>query len=123
MQVNQEALAEIAADKDIGLEAWRVFAYLNARLDFDNLIAVQQTEIATALGMKPPAISRAIRLLTGKRIILRGPKLSGLSSFKLNEHYGWKGSVENLARVREARLRVIGREAGPDALGELENTP
>lgn len=30
MQVNQDALAEIAADRDMGTEAFRVFLYLNA---------------------------------------------------------------------------------------------
>lgn len=123
MQVNQDALAEIAADKDLGAEAWRVFAYLNARLDFENLIVVQQTEIAAALDMKPPAISRAMRLLAGKQIILKGPKLGGVGSYRLNPHYGWKGKVQNLTKARQERLRVVAEENGPDTLDELEKAP
>jgi hypothetical protein len=121
MQVNQDALAEIAADRDIGLEAWRVFAYLNARLDFENLIVVPQTEVAAALGMKQPAISRAVKLLADKQIILRGPKIGSVSSFRLNPHYGWKGKIQNLTKARQKRLQVVADEVGPDAPGEPDD--
>jgi hypothetical protein len=123
MQVNQEALAEIAADKDLGAEAWRVFAYLNSRLDFENLIVVQQTEIAAALTMKRPSVNRAVKLLADKQIILRGPKIGNVGSFRLNPHYGWKGKVQNLTKARQERLRAVSAEAGPDLLDELENAP
>lgn len=121
MQVNQDALAEIAADRDMGTEAFRVFLYLNARLDFENLIVVPQTEMAAALAMKQPAISRAVKLLTDKEIILRGPKIGVVSSYRLNPHYGWKGKVQNLTKARQKRLQVVAAEAGPDALDEPEN--
>jgi DNA-binding transcriptional ArsR family regulator len=116
MQVNQDALAEIAADSDIGLQAWRVFAYLNSRLDFENLILVPQTEIAAALRMKQPAVSRAIKLLADKQIILRGPKVGGMSAYQLNPHYGWKGKVENLRQARQKHLQLVEpAEPGKDA--------
>src|SRR5688572_24328960 len=121
MQVNQGALAEIAADRDLGLEAWRVFAYLNSRLDFENLILVPQNEIAAALSMKRPGVSRAVKLLADKGIILRGPKMGSVSSYRLNPHYGWKGKVQNLTKARQARLHAVAVEAGPDALDEPED--
>jgi hypothetical protein len=121
MQVNQEALAEIAADKDLGAEAWRVFAYLNSRLDFENLIVVQQTEIAAALTMKRPSVNRAVKLLADKQIILRGPKIGNVGSYRLNPHYGWKGKVQNLTKARQVRLQAVAADAGPDALDEPEN--
>jgi hypothetical protein len=121
MQVNQEALAEIAADKDLGAEAWRVFAYLNSRLDFENLIVVQQTEIAAALTMKRPSVNRAVKLLADKQIILRGPKIGNVGSYRLNPHYGWKGKVQNLTKARQTRLQAVAAEAGPDALDEQED--
>jgi hypothetical protein len=107
MQVNQDALAEIAADPDLGLQAWRVFAYLNSRLDFQNLIQVPQTEIAAALRMKPAAVSRAIRLLADKQIILRGPRVGRSSSFQLNPHYGWKGKIHELRREQNRYLHAV----------------
>jgi hypothetical protein len=121
MQVNQDALAEIAADRDIGLEAWRVFAYLNARLDFENLIVVPQGEIVAALSMKRSSISRAVKLLADKQIILRGPKIGSVNSYRLNPHYGWKGKVQNLTKARQKRLQVVAADAGPDALDEADD--
>jgi hypothetical protein len=120
MQINQNALAEIAADRDLGVEAFRVFFYLNSRLDFENLIVVPQVEIAAALSMKPQSVNRAMKLLTTKGIILRGPKLGGVGCFRLNPHYGWKGKVQNLAKARQARLQAVAAEAGPDAMEEPE---
>lgn len=108
MQINQDALAEIAADPDMGTETFRVFLYLNARLDFENLIQVPQTEIAAALGMKRPSVNRAIRLLETKQIILRGPKVGHSSSWKLNVHYGWKGKVTQLRQEQARQLRLVG---------------
>jgi hypothetical protein len=123
MQVNQDALAEIAADRDLGLEAWRVFAYLNARLDFENLIVVKQSEIVAALGMKRQAVGRAVKLLADKQIVLRGPKIGSVSSYRLNPHYGWKGKVQNLTKARQARLQAVAAEEGPDALDEPDDAP
>ena len=113
MQINQEALAEIAADPDLGTEAFRVFLYLNARLDFENLIVVPQAEIVTALGMKQPSVSRAIKLLTGKQILIRGPKIGGVGSFRLNPFFGWKGKVRELRKAQERHLSVVGGEDTP----------
>jgi hypothetical protein len=64
-----------------------------------------------------------MKLLTGKQIILRGPKLGSVSSYRLNPYYGWKGKVQNLTKARQERLRAVAADAGPDVLGELENTP
>lgn len=82
---------------------------------------VPQNEIAAALTMKRPSVSRAVKLLADKEIIVRGPKLGSVSSYRLNPHYGWKGKVQNLTKARQERLRVVAAEAGPDALDEPEN--
>lgn len=126
VQVSQSALTEVAADREIGAEGLRVFLYLTARLDFENLILVPQTEVAEALSMQRTAVSRAMKLLVTKGIIVRAPEVKHvgrLSAYRLNEHYGWKGKVKHLNEKREARLRVIAKEAGPNVLEELENTP
>jgi hypothetical protein len=121
MQVNQDALAEIAADPDMGTEAFRVFLYLNARLDFENLIQVPQKEMSEALRMKQPAISRAIRLLTSKQILLKGPKVGGSGTYRLNPHYGWKGKVQNLQKARQNRLKAVGEAKGAEEPAIPEN--
>jgi DNA-binding transcriptional ArsR family regulator len=118
MQVNQNALVEIAADRDIGGEALRVFLYLNGRLDFENLIVVPQAEVAEALSLRQPAVSRAIKLLVAKGIIVRAPQTGRVTALRLNPHYGWKGKVRNLRQARQTRLQLVEpTEPGKDKAG------
>jgi hypothetical protein len=88
----------------MGTEAFRVFLYLNARLDFENLIVVPQTEIAAALSMKQAAASRAIRLLVGKQIIVCG---SGGPGGDAKPALLYQASEEpGVRRSRQCGLRV-----------------
>jgi Crp-like helix-turn-helix domain len=94
--MNQDFLLEFARRKDIGLEVWRVFGYLNSILDFDNMIHVPQAEIAKALDMKRPNVSRAMKKLEDLGIILKGAKVGRISAYRLNPNAGWKGKVKDL---------------------------
>jgi MarR family len=94
--MNQHFLEEFAAREDVHGETFRVFIYLNARLDFDNLINVPQKEIAKALNMQQPNVSRAIKKLEELGIILRGPKIGKIAAWRLNPNAGWKGKVKDL---------------------------
>lgn len=96
MQVNQNFLREFAARRDVTGEVLRVFMYLNARLDFENIIQVPQTEIAEELGLKPPNVTRSLKKLEDLGVILRGPKIGRSNSWRLNPNAGWKGKVVNL---------------------------
>ena len=107
MQINQHFLEEFAARRDIGNEVLRVFLYLNARLDFENIIQVQQTEIAERLGMQPPNVHRAIKKLEELGVILRGPKVGRSSSWRLNPNAGWKGKVTNLRQAQRQHLELV----------------
>lgn len=107
MQINQEFLEEFSARQDVGAEALRVFLYLNCRLDFENIIQVQQTEIAERLKLKPPSVHRAIKKLESLGVILRGPKVGRSSSWRLNPHAGWKGKITNLREAQREHLTVI----------------
>lgn len=106
---NQDALLEIAKDKDLTLEPKNVLFYLFARLDFENFIQVPQVEIAEALGMQKGNVSRAIRLLVNKGILIQGPRAGRSSSFRLNPNYGWKGKVHHLCKNgKTGGLEVVG---------------
>lgn len=107
MQINQHFLEEFAARRDIGNEVLRVFLYLNARLDFENIIQVQQTEIAERLGMQPPNVHRSLKKLEDLGIILRGPKVGRSSSWRLNPHAGWKGKVTHLRSAQRDHLELV----------------
>ena len=110
MQVNQEFLQEFSARRDIGAEALRVFLYLNSRLDFENVIQVQQIEIAEHLGMKKPSVHRAIKKLEELGVILRGPKVGRSSSWRLHPNAGWKGNVTHLRQAQHQHLKLVTSE-------------
>ena len=90
----RKGFSEIAADKEMTMEPYRVLLYLMSRLDFDNFIYVTQTEIADYLDIKKPNVSRAMKLLERKELILRGPKLGHSHAWRLNPDYGYKGDPE-----------------------------
>jgi len=104
MQINQHFLEEFAARRDVGLEVYRVFMYLNARLDFHNIIRVPQVEIAKALGMRAPNVSRAVKKLVDLGILIPGPVAS---AWRLNPQAGWKGKVVDLREAQRQRLEIV----------------
>ena len=92
--VMSNALPDLMAfDKEISRqEPTRVFWYLVKRLDFENYIRVPQVEIAEALEMQKSHVSRAIKLLESKGVLLRGPKVGQSYSWRLNPNCGFKGN-------------------------------
>ena len=98
---SQEALEIVAKDRDLrGEIVFRVLLFVCARLDFENWVQVTLKEIADELGIYKPDVSKAIKALEKKEIILRGPKFGRSYAFRLNPHYGWKGKVTNLEDYR-----------------------
>ena len=107
MQVNQQFLEEFASRKDVTGEVLRVFLYLNARLDFENIIQVPQVEIAERLGLQPQNVNRSIKRLEELGIIIRGPKVGRSSSWRLNPQAGWKGKVVHLRDAQRQHLERV----------------
>ena len=107
MQINQHFLKEFAARRDLGNEVLRVFLYLNARLDFENVIQVPQVEIAAELGMQRQNVNRAIKQLEELGVIIRGPKVGRSSSWRLNPQAGWKGRVVHLREAQRQHLELV----------------
>ena len=87
----QDAMTMIAADKDITGETFRVFFYMAGRLDFENYIRIQQTEIMEALNLDKSNVSKAVKILEKKNILLRGPKVGQSYSWRMNPNFGYKG--------------------------------
>lgn len=103
----QDSFEEIAKDPDMTGENYRVLFYLYSKLDFENYIQQSQQEIANGLGMRKENVSRAMKLLTQKKIVLEGPKVGRSRCYRLNPEYGWKGKVKTLQEARKEQLRVI----------------
>ncbi len=107
---SQEALEIVAKDKDIKGETYRVLFLICARLDFENWVQISVTEIANELGMHQPDVSKAMKVLETKEIILRGPKVGRSYAFMLNPEFGWKGQVKNLDEYRKERDELEHKE-------------
>ena len=103
----QDGLIEIAKDGELTGADFRVLLHLFGQLSFENYLHISQKDIAEALGMQPSHVSRAMKLLIAKGIILDGPKVGRMKSYRLSPDLGWKGRVTNLEKHRQDRLKVI----------------
>ena len=103
----QDSFEEIAKDEDLTGETFRVLFYLYSKLDFENFIQQTQKEIADGLKMQKTHVSRAMKVLTSKQIVLEGPKVGRSRCYRLNPNYGWKGKVKTLQELRKEQFKVI----------------
>jgi len=111
----QDTLIEIAKDREMTGETYRVLFYLLSKLDFENYIHVTQGDAAAALGLQKTHVSRAVKTLCDKGILLKGPKVGRSATYQLNSSYGWKGKVKNFESERRQRLKLVkgGKDADP----------
>lgn len=100
---SQDAAILLAKDKDIKGETHRVLWFIIGILDFENWVQLSVTEIAKELKMHRPDVSKAMKVLEGKEVILRGPKVGRSYAFMLNPDFGWKGKVKNLDDYRKQK--------------------
>ena len=108
MMTFQDSLEIIATDEDMTGETFRVLIMLMSNLEFENYITIKQVSIAEKLKMHKTHVSRAMRLLVSKSIILK-VKEGTTTGYKLNPTYGWKGKVENMekAKAKMAEDKII----------------
>ena len=105
----QEAITQIAKEK-LPVEQSSVFLYLLGRVDFDNYLMVSQKEMAKELNIKQQNISRAIRNLCEREIIIEGPRLGLNKTYRLNPYVAHKGTgrektIADLEAYREEKKR------------------
>ena len=100
----QDAFISIAKDREIKAQPARVLYFLMGSLDFENFIQIPQTQISKELEMKKPDVSKAIKILFEKQVLLVGPKIGRSLSYRLNPYYGWKGKVSNLKKAKNNYL-------------------
>jgi hypothetical protein len=100
----QDTFIELAQDREITAEARRVLDYMMGNLDFENFIQIPQAQIAKDLSMKKPNVSRALKLICDKKILVAGPKIGKSLSYRMNFRYGWKGKVSSLKKLQKSHL-------------------
>ena len=72
-------------------EQLSVLCNLLGRMEFDNRIIFKTKDIATAIGIHPKQVSRALKVLRDKDIIYKDPNNDKI--YKLNPHIGHKGTL------------------------------
>ena len=103
--MNQNTL--IALANNLSHEQLRVLLALFANLDYENYILIEHSNISSQINMLRPNVSRAIKNLVVKEILLEGPKIGRNKSYRLNPNYGWKGSVATHDKVLKSGFEVI----------------
>ena len=103
----QNSLVKLSKDKTVTGEQLRVLLFLMGKLDFENYIHVPQVDVARALEMQPSNVSRAIAALTAKGVLVRGPKLGRVVTYRLSSGFGWKGRVSTLHEEQKRHLQIV----------------
>ena len=78
-----------------------------ARLDYENLIQVNQAEVSEQVGMNHHNVNRSIKKLIELGVILEGVKIGISRSYRLNPNFGWKGSAKGHREALHEHLKVI----------------
>lgn len=104
--MSQDMLGEIA---QLGLSGndYSVLMMMLSKLDYENLLVVNQAELAKQLNMARQHFSRSLKKLIDAGIILKGPRIGVSRSYRLNPTYGWKGSASNHKKAVKTHLKLI----------------
>lgn len=108
-------MMEVVALSGLTGNDYNVLMMMLSRLDYENLLVVNQSELAKKLGIERSHFSRSLKRLIDEGIILKGPKIGVSRSFRLNPTYGWKGSASNHKKAVKQHFEVIrGGKKGED---------
>jgi DNA-binding MarR family transcriptional regulator len=79
----------LALDDELNGVDLRVFLLLFSRLNFENYTRVEQSEIAECLQRNKVNVSRSIRKLKAKKMIIEAtPRVGRSAAYVLNRRYG-----------------------------------
>ena len=106
MAMAQEAMMMLAQSNLTGNDMKVMWAML-ARLDYENLIQVNQAEVAEQVGMNRHHVNRSIKKLIELGVVLEGVKIGISRSYRLNPNFGWKGSAKGHREALHEHLKII----------------
>ena len=90
----QNSALWLAQQKMTG-EQSSVLWYLFSQLDFDNYLRVTRKEIAETCKINPVNVSKAMKVLKEKSIIVEGPPAGKFKTYRLNPYIAHKGKNRN----------------------------
>lgn len=103
----QDALKRLAEEGKLSARHWRVLVWLMGRLDYENYIHVTQADIARELRMDPSDVSKIIRDLLQRGVMVKGPRVGRSFTFRMSGDLGWKGQVRSFQEERKRRLALV----------------
>jgi len=86
----QQPLARLARARMPAGDYQVLFALLG-RLDWDNYIHLDLTELASELNRHRTGVSRAVSRLVAAGVLHRGPRVGQNHTYRLDPNLGWKG--------------------------------
>jgi hypothetical protein len=112
----QEATMLLAKDKRLNLTDHRVLLVLQAKLDFDNWIRLSLSQIGQEIEVAKPNVSTSMKKLVEMGVVILGPSVKQVKTYRLNPSVAWKGKMFQGAKERRASLKVItgGKDITPD---------
>ena len=107
MAMAQDAF-DLLANANLEGKDFRVLMKLLARLDFQNLLVLNQADLARELDMHRQHVQRSVKRLIAMGVLLEGPRIGINRSYRLNPNFGWKGTAKNhvIALDQERKLRM-----------------
>ena len=91
----QDALEKLAT-LNLSKDEYRVFNLIIAKAGMGNVVAIPFTEMAKSLNMQKQHITRAIKNLADKNIVIKGEKKIGKTpSIRINYGLAWKGKIKD----------------------------
>ncbi len=106
--VSQGALEQIATDKEIKGQTYRVLMFLLSQMDYENWITIHQPNVAERLGVARQRVTEGIKALLKKEILIRGEKVGKAYKYRLNPYFAWKGNKKTFIEALEETDKVLG---------------
>ncbi|MDO9215496.1 MAG: helix-turn-helix domain-containing protein [Methylococcales bacterium] len=110
----------LLALSDLDKADHKVLLMLMAKIDFENLIVLNQAELGRELEMHRQQVQRSIKRLIKMGVLLEGQKVGTSRSYRLNPNYGWKGSAKNHVVALDAERKERMKKANISGVVEQE---
>ena len=110
----QEAFGLLARDKTLTGETLRVWMHLLSILGFENFIVIEQKEISKAIGVHVPHISRAIKVLVEKGLLIKGPRVGRSCAYRLSLKAAWRGNAKSYNENKELASKKSAKEVAKE---------
>ena len=107
MDGNGSGINDDACSKQFDWQRHESDVAMLARLDYENLIQVNQAEVAEQVGMNRHNVNRSIKKLIELGVVLEGVKIGVSRSYRLNPNFGWKGSAKGHREALHEHLKIV----------------